>query len=214
MSSWSKLNSILLLAVVAILALNWGLEFDPTKRNYDFLPGMVTAVSYESFTENPVLAGGVTMQIPPEGTIPRRGLRLHFEPTPEDAERAGRELLNPFSDADVEAVERGEAVFETYCQVCHGASGVGDGTVAQRGFPTPASLIAANARILPDGRIFHIVSYGQGNMPGHASQIEPDDRWKVALWVRQLQVDAGPLEEVGPGEVDVPVIVQEVGDDS
>jgi len=52
------------------------------------------------------------------------------------------------------------------------------------------------------------VTYGQGNMPGHASQIEPEDRWKVALWVRHLQQEAGPVVE----EV-VPELVDEVGEE-
>ncbi len=195
MSGWAKLNWALLLVVIGVLALNWGLESDPTQRNFDFLPGMVTPVAYESFTANPVLAGGMTMQIPPAGTIPRQGVPLHFEATPEDAQRAGLELVNPFAGDDAGALARGEFVFDTYCLVCHGASGVGDGPVASRGFPTPASLLAPNARGFPDGRIFHVVTHGQGNMPGHASQIAPEDRWKVTLWVRHLQQEAGPVVE-------------------
>ena len=195
MSGWAKLNWALLVVVIGVLALNWGLQSDPTQRNFDVLPGMVTPVAYESFTANPVLAGGMTMQIPPAGTIPRQGVPLHFEATPEDAQRAGLELENPFTGDDAGAVARGEFVFNTYCKTCHGASGVGDGPVASRGFPTPASLLAPNARNIADGKIFHVVTYGQGNMPGHASQIEPEDRWKVTLWVRHMQQEAGPVVE-------------------
>ena len=190
MSGWAKLNWLLLAAVIVVIALNWGLESDPTKRNFDVLPGMVAAVPYESFTENPVLTGGVTMQPPPAGTIPRGHLPLHYKATPEDAVRAGWELENPVFAEDIEAMERGEVVYTIYCRVCHGPAGEGDGTVAQRGFPTPPSLLAANARNHADGRIFHIVSFGQGNMPGYAAQIEPADRWKATLWVRRLQEEA------------------------
>ena len=195
-----RLNLVLLVAVIGILALNWVLEFDRTKRNFEVLPGMVIPVAYESFSANPVLPDGLTLQPSPAGTVPWRGRRLHYEPTAEDAERAGRELENPFMPADARALARGEAVYEVYCQLCHGITGSGDGSVAQRGFPTPASLLAQNARDLPDGRIFHIVTHGQGNMPGYASQIEPEDRWKAVLRVRQLQ-QAGPSmdEPMVPG---------------
>ncbi len=195
MSGSAKLNWGLLLAVIGVFALSWSLEPDPTKRNFEFLPGMVSAVPYESFTANPVLAGGVTMQLPPAGTIPRWHLPIHFEATPEEAERAGRELENPFSADDVLALEQGEWVFETYCQLCHGSGGEGDGTVAMRGFPTPPSLLAPKARELPDGRIFHIATFGQGNMPSHAAQIEPEERWKAVMWVRQLQQATPPARE-------------------
>lgn len=193
MSGWAKLNWVLLILFVAVFALDWVLERDPTRRNFEVLPGMVTPVAYESFSANPVLDAGMTLQTPPEGTIPRGDLPLPYEATPEDAKRAGRELENPFSADDSQAVARGEFVFNTYCLLCHGAKGEGDGPVASRGFPTPASLLAANARDMADGTIFHIVTYGQGNMPGHASQLEPEDRWKVALWVRRLQQEAGPV---------------------
>jgi mono/diheme cytochrome c family protein len=195
MSGGAKLNWVLLALVIGILALNWVLETDPTQRNIEVLPGMVTSVAYESFTVNPVLAGGMTMQTPPSGTIPRQHLPLHYEATPEDAVRAGLELENPIERDDVEAKARGEFIFNTYCKTCHGATGEGDGPVASRGFPTPASLLAPNARNIADGKIFHVVTYGQGNMPGHASQIEPEDRWKVTLWVRHLQLEAGPVVE-------------------
>ena len=195
MSGWAKLNWALLVVVIGVLALNWGLEFDPTQRNIDVLPGMVTSVAYQSFSANPVLPGGMTMQTPPAGTIPRKRLPLHYQSTPEDAERSGMELENPFAEDDGGAVDRGEFVFSTYCEACHGAGGEGDGPVALRGFPTPASLLAPNARNLADGRIFHIITYGQGNMPSHASQIEPEDRWKATLWIRHLQQEAGPAVE-------------------
>jgi len=218
MTGSAKLNWVLLLAVIGIFALNWSLQPDPTQTNFEFLPGMVFAVPYESFTANPVLAGGVTMQVPPAGTIPRGQLPLHYEATPEDAERAGRELENPFSYAAAadpvaadEMLARGELVFSVYCQLCHGVGGEGDGTVAKRGFPTPPSLLAPNARNLADGRLFHIATFGQGNMPGHASQIEPADRWRAVLWVRHLQAEAGPVPEMEPQTDDSGVgdVVQE-----
>lgn len=195
MSGWAKLNWVLLILCVVVFAFDWMLEPDPTRRNHEVLPGMVTPVAYETFSVNPVLAGGLTLQTPPTGTIPRDRLPLHYDATPEDAKRAGQELENPFTAGDTDALARGEFVFNTYCLLCHGAKGEGDGPVASRGFPTPASLLAPNARDMADGTIFHFVTYGQGNMPDHASQLEPADRWKAALWVRQLQLEAGPVPE-------------------
>ena len=173
MSSWAKLNGVLSILVLGVIALGWSLDPDPTQRNFEVLPGMVTPVAYESFSTNAVLSGGLTQQPPPVGTIPRRHLPLHYEATPEDAQRAGLELENPYDVEDAEALARGEFVYYTYCNLCHGAGGEGDGPVASRGFPTPASLLAANARDMADGKVFHVVTYGQGNMPGHAAQIEP-----------------------------------------
>jgi mono/diheme cytochrome c family protein len=35
--------------------------------------------------------------------------------------------------------------------------------------------------------MFHILTYGQKNMPSYASQVSEDDRWKAILYVRSLQ---------------------------
>jgi hypothetical protein len=41
-----------------------------------------------------------------------------------------------------------------------------------------------------DGQLFHVVTYGQGNMSGYASQIGEDDRWRAVAHVRHLQRSA------------------------
>ena len=35
--------------------------------------------------------------------------------------------------------------------------------------------------------MFHVLTFGQKNMPGYAAQITTDDRWKAILHVRELQ---------------------------
>jgi mono/diheme cytochrome c family protein len=78
-------------------------------------------------------------------------------------------------------------VFATFCSPCHGAGGVGDGMVAQRGFPPPPSLFTDNAMQLKDGQMFHIISFGKNAMPNFSSQISREDRWKVITYIRSLQ---------------------------
>jgi mono/diheme cytochrome c family protein len=40
---------------------------------------------------------------------------------------------------------------------------------------------------VPPGYIFEVVTRGFGAMPDHASQIKPDDRWRIVAYVRTLQ---------------------------
>ena len=54
-------------------------------------------------------------------------------------------------------------------------------------FPNPPNLLADRAREFSDGRLFHIISLGQGIMSPYAAQLLPDDRWRVILYVRTLQ---------------------------
>jgi mono/diheme cytochrome c family protein len=181
------LNILLLVAFLISAGLNWALWSDRSRPYFEFLPEMVRAVGYEAFSPNPVFADGKTLQLPVEGTVPRGYLPVHYQATAEDAVRAGEDLSNPLAPEDARALERGSFIFSHYCQVCHGPQGTGDGPVAQRGYPPPASLQGPKALKMKDGQMFHVLTCGQGNMPSYASQISRQDRWKVILFVRSLQ---------------------------
>jgi len=191
MSGTRTLNRLLGVVLAVLVALNWALARDSSERGVEFMPEMARAIPAESYAANPVLAGSMTLQLPPADTIPRGWLPLHLTASPEDALRASLELSNPFSGDDRMALERGESIFTRFCVLCHGPSGEGDGPVAQRGFPAPPSLLDAHAQGMGDGQLFHIITFGQGNMPGHAAQLDRADRWRAVLRIRQLQAAVG-----------------------
>ncbi len=190
------LNRILIAVIVILALLAWFLRRDVSQPNYVFTPEMVFSVAYDSFAANPNYKDRKTLQPPVAGTVARGAMLFEYEATEADALRAGEELTNPWSergiDADVflSAKNRGRKVFSTFCLPCHGAVGNGDGPVAMRGFPPPPSLSAENSLNMSDGQMFHVLTFGQKNMPGYAAQISEDDRWKAILQVRSLQESA------------------------
>lgn len=184
------LNIALFLGLAAVVGVNWLAGRDLSQPNVEFLPEMVHSIPYDAYAFNPNFDDGMTLREPVEGTIVRGSLPIHYSATPEDAVRAGEELINPFASDDQDALTRGAFVYAAFCQPCHGAKGLGDGPVAQRGFPPPPSLVAEKALSLRDGQIFHIITYGQGNMPSHASQLKRRDRWMAIMHVRSLQSSA------------------------
>lgn len=191
------LNIVLLLAAITLVVGNWALLPDPRQPNYDFLPDMARGPRYNAFSGNPNFADGKTLQSPPPGTIPRGLTPLHYAATPQDALRAGEELHSPLPDDSAQARERGAAVFANYCVVCHGAKAIGDGAVTQRGFPPPPSLLLPHATNMKDGQLFHVLTYGQGNMPSYAGQLSRQDRWSVIAYLRTMQGQA-PAASPGP----------------
>jgi mono/diheme cytochrome c family protein len=200
--SWP--NRLLFLALVSTVALCWIVkERDVSRPNYDFLPEaqMAYSVAYSSFSPNPNFADGLTLRSPPAGTIARGHWPLHYQATPEDALRAGLELHNPFSVGDESRQQRGSVVFANFCQVCHGATGQGNGPITQSAFPPPASLLADRAVQMPDGQMFHVLTFGQRNMPAFAAQLSREDRWSVILHVRMLQGAYAPSPVPAPTEV-------------
>ncbi|HXG35223.1 MAG TPA: cytochrome c [Bryobacteraceae bacterium] len=186
----TRLNVFLLAVFLFLAGANWLVEPDPARPNYEYLPEMVRSPAYESFSLNEHFPDGITLQPPVPGTLPRGLTHLPYAGTAGEAVRAGRELTNPLSLKDPRVLERGAFLYSTYCMPCHGAGGAGDGPVALRGYPAPPNLLTGKATQYPDGQLFHIVSYGQKNMPGYAAQLTQADRWKVILYVRALQQEA------------------------
>jgi len=184
------INPLLFLALLCTTTLWWFVpDRDVSRPNYEFLPEaqMVESPAYDSFAPNPNFPDRLTLRMPPTGTIARGYPRLNYQPTLLDALRAGQELQNPFQQKDIARRERGTSVYTNYCQVCHGPLGHGNGPMAQGGFPPPASLLADRAVQMKDGQMFHVLTYGQGNMPSFSNQLSRDDRWSVLLHIRMLQ---------------------------
>ena len=182
-----RLNYLLLLVLIVLVAVNFLALRNPSQPNREFLPDMAHSSAYTSESANPNFRGGETLQPPVPGTVAQGQRRLHYAATDADALLAGRELHNPLSAKEAHVRERGAVVFQTFCTPCHGGGGQGNGPVALRGYPAPPSLVAGNTTKMPDGQLFHIITYGRGNMPSQAGLLSPQDRWAVILHIRSLQ---------------------------
>jgi mono/diheme cytochrome c family protein len=110
-----------------------------------------------------------------------------------DPDAAGRELKNPVQQTAAN-FKRGQVMYNTYCIVCHGAGGDGDGTIVPK-FPRPPSLHSDKVRGWSDGRIYHVITVGQNLMPSYATQISQQDRWALIHYVRALQRAKKPTPE-------------------
>lgn len=183
-------NGFLLAAVMVSVAANWLLSSNAAQPNFEFLPQMAHSPRYNAFAPNPNFADGSTLRPPEPGTIARGYMPLDYAATPQDALRAADQLKSPLDPQNVQARQRGEFVFTNFCAVCHGPGGTGNGVVPQRGYPAPPSLLADHAVKMKDGQMFHVLTYGQNNMPSYASQVSREDRWNVVLYLRALQAAA------------------------
>ena len=83
---------------------------------------------------------------------------------------------------------RGQQRFNIYCTPCHGKVGDGNGMIVQRGFRQPPSFHIDRLRTSPPGHFFDVMTHGFGAMPDYAAQISPRDRWRIAAYVRALQL--------------------------
>ena len=97
-------------------------------------------------------------------------------------------LRSPFSKVDAEVLERGKALYYTYCAQCHGKYHDGNGTVGQSFHPLPSNLRSAKVQSMPDGSFFKEISYGVpgGRQPPLATTIAIFDRWHIIAYVKSL----------------------------
>lgn len=187
MTALRGMLAVFLVTSLALLGLERLMRNDPSRRNFELFPDMAVSKAAESFAADAFLPGGTTLQAPIAGVVVRGASSFDFGAGPEEARRAGEELVAPFPLEDPAVVAQGELVFRTFCVVCHDAQGGGRGSVVLRGALPPPSLLGARAVSMADGEMFHILTRGQGNMPSYAAQIPERDRWKAIAWVRRLQ---------------------------
>ena len=160
------------------------------QRGLEYMPDMAHSVPYDSFAPNPVTRDGKTLLAPVAGTLARGVVPRHYRATPDDARRAGRELRSPFP-SDAAHLAQGKVLYETFCFVCHGATGKGDGPLVPR-IPNPPAYSSERVRGMAPGHLFHVISLGSGRMPAYASQISDAQRWLIVGYVQTLRGKEGP----------------------
>lgn len=184
-------NLVLMVLLAAMTGTVFLARRDYSKKNVEFMPGMVEPAAYETQAAAVVYVDGNAARAPSRGTIARGFDPLPYTRSAEDALRAGFELRNPLALVDsADNLARGAVVYKNVCSPCHGPGGAGDGLIPQRGFPPPPPLTAPHANSMKDGQLFHVITFGQGNMPPFAAQAARDDRWRVVMFIRRLQTAA------------------------
>ena len=92
---------------------------------------------------------------------------------------------------------RGEQRYGIFCAICHGATGDGEGVIANYGLMRPVANLhqpqfadPTNPQFRPDGEVFEVITKGRGRMGAYGGAIPAGDRWAIIAYLRALQ-DAG-----------------------
>jgi mono/diheme cytochrome c family protein len=165
---------------------------DKRSTGWEYAPNMYEHIAYDPDQKNPNFKDGKTAQLPPKGTTPVGFVRFDYPNTTEGYTKASAEVKNMLAITDKNMAD-GKALFTTFCSPCHGVDGQGDGEVTKHGFAPPPSYSKGNSsrggamKDLTDGKIYHTITYGVNSMGSYASQLNPDERWKVVMYVHHLQ---------------------------
>ncbi len=182
----------------------------PDSPGYEYSDDMTRSQAIEAYVDYGLVADNVndslkqtiSARIPAEGSIPysenknTASLNMPFNYAGGEDERirAGQEVVLPthyYDNDDISKanIAEGKRLYGLFCAHCHGDKGNGDGKVITVG-GYPAAPPAYNT--LQDrtpGSVFHTITHGKNAMGPHSSQLNKDERWKVAMYVRTMQFD-------------------------
>jgi len=141
---------------------------------------------YEPEDPSTFFADGRSERPPVEGTVARGQLRTDELLYTGRVNGAVADLF-PFA-ITASNLSRGRERYNIYCSPCHDYTGSGNGMIVQRGFPSPPSFHIERLRQAPAGHFFEVMTNGFGLMYSYASRVSPDDRWRIAAYIRALQL--------------------------
>lgn len=176
---------------------------DAKSTGTEYMPDMYRGPAYETYGINPIYGDSMSSRQPVSGTVARGNavytdldrqmshdyMMANYPGTPEGYEAAGSMLKNPIPLTE-QSMAEGKRLFENYCLMCHGATGMGDGPVVQRNGPKPPAYNSEQLKNLPEGKMYHSIHYGKNMMGSHASQLTATQRWMIIQYVQTLQQGA------------------------
>lgn len=197
---------------VAVATLLAGCKAGGDNPGREYAPNMYHSVAYEPLTQikdkeagmwlssldngrgeyynsNDYNPYGMNMRLPVPNTVRRNanGWLPYRGANDTTGLRLANKLVNPY-EASPAILAQGKMLYDINCKHCHGAKGAGDGLVADK-YPGVANLTGDAIKGVSEGHIFHVITYGKGLMGSHGSQVNDEERWKIAKYVKQLQTN-------------------------
>ncbi len=194
-----------LLAGVLVVAALTGCIRDEQSPGYEYMPDMYRSPAVEAYVDyaevrdtiRPEMHTVMSARKPVAGTVPMTDNAIDDMPytlpnTNEGYEKAGEVLKTPFTETE-EFIAEGQEIYINFCLHCHGEAGAGDGLVITNGGHPAPQAYDGPLKDLPEGKMFHTLTYGKGAMGSHASQLTKTERWKVIAYVKTLQGNDEPV---------------------
>ncbi len=199
-------NRLILIIVGAVLVSCSAGKDDPGK---EYAPNMYHSVAYEPlkqikdkdagnwvsslddglgeyYSSNPNNPNEMNMRVPPANTVRRsKNGDLPYRIPKDSLAYAAANVKSPIGNTQ-EIVDAGKLLYTRFCTHCHGDTGQGDGAVGQAFGGVPVYNSAA-LKDVSEGHIYHVITVGKGRMGAHASQLSPEERWKIVRYVQTLQ---------------------------
>jgi mono/diheme cytochrome c family protein len=166
-----------------------------------YMPDMYYSRAYEAFGYN---------NLPEDHDLKRKGIYYTGKPVPGTIARgdafsfpipagdSGYALAAGYRNATMDTTTlnpnqmiEAERLYLIFCGICHGTALDGNGPLWKGGdgpFPAaPRNLLDDYTKALSDGQMYHVITYGKGQMGSYASQVHAEQRWWLIKYMRSKQ---------------------------
>ncbi|RPD51001.1 MULTISPECIES: c-type cytochrome [Chitinophagaceae] len=165
-----------------------------------YMPDMYYSRAYETYGYNNIddyqklKERGVTYNATPvKGTMARGDASSMNLPANDSGYALATNYPNPLANVQLTPTQMKEAdrIYQVNCGICHGSKLDGNGPLWKDGngpYPAaPRNLLDDYSKALSDGKMFHAITYGRGQMGSYASQVHPEQRWWIISYIRSKQ---------------------------
>lgn len=143
--------------------------------------------------------------LPVAGTVARGEELPYHLPNDSNGYKASATVKNPLATLSADGLNEARRLFNINCAICHGDKLDGNGPLYKGGtgpFAAAPAQLVGNPKYMnmPEGTMFHSVTYGLNMMGSYASQLSRKQRWMIIHYIKSKQAAAaGPA---APAAVD------------
>jgi len=190
-----KLSIISVFFLSAIVVSSCG---DNSKPGLDYMPDMKHSRAYETYADHANLSGkGVFYNNRPVAGTVSRGEELPYHLNNDSIGYAhSAAVMDPLPKLNETEMQESERLYLINCAICHGPGLDGNGPLYKGGngpfAAKPANLVGdPKIAALPQGTLYHVMTYGKNLMGSYASQLTRKQRWMVAQYIKSKQGGGG-----------------------
>ena len=170
------------------------------KPNRNYMPDMWESRAYEAYSQNNLKQNGINYRpFPVEGTIRRGDMFAYTLPNDSTGYNLSTAVKNPLTSLDSNQMLEAQRLYNINCAICHGTNLDAQGPLGVSGKVGGIANLKLDQYIRqPEGQMFHVVTYGKGNMGPYSSQLDKKQRWMVVRYVKSEQMKSAAGKTATP----------------
>jgi mono/diheme cytochrome c family protein len=169
-----------------------------------YMPDMGYSVAFETYAPSQERLDKYTAHYnskPVEGAIARGDAFPYKLKNDSAGLLQAASVTSPLTALDENEMQEAGRLYLVNCGICHGPKLDGNGPLYKGGdgpfTSKPADLAASK---MTEGSMFHVATYGKGQMGSYASQLNTKQRWMVISYIKSKQAGVSTGKTTGTAD--------------